>query len=73
MKFNKDKYKVLPVGGRAPGNNTGRGLAGRQLCREVPGGSGRQQAGHGPAMCPGTKQTNSLLGQTEAETGDPRR
>ena len=64
MRFNKSKYKVLHLG---QGNicyqyKLGDVQTERSLTEKDPGGSGGWQAGHEPAMCPCSPESQSYPG-----------
>ena len=82
MKFIEGKCQDLRWGRINPDTNTHQRLtdrkaAGKQLCREGPQGTGRQQADHEPVMCPcgkGSQQNPGLCqkgGQKQVKGGDP--
>lgn len=70
MMFKQNKHKVLPLGRKSSLQKCR--WAEEQLCRRGLRTSGGQSAEHGPAVCPGSKDT-SWAEHTGAEPGDPRR
>jgi len=56
-KFSKDKYQILHLEEGDPYNDTGWDLTvwGAAQLRRTWAGSGRWQSGHGPAVCPSSK------------------
>ena len=71
MRFNKSKYKVLHLG---QGNicyqyKLGDVQTERSLTEKDPGGSGGWQAGHEPAMCPCSPESQSYPGLHQKNSG----
>ena len=71
MRFNKSKYKVLHLG---QGNicyqyKLGDVQTERSLTEKDPGGSGGWQAGHEPAMCPCSPESQSYPGLHQKKCG----